>query len=162
MMSFRFLAAATLSASLAASGAGAQCLIAGLSLAPYGSGCSFAFGVPALSASFDPAACSATVSVNAAGGCCNTFLVSRALAVGLTPVSFPLPFIGAGCDLLTSADLFILEQPSSAGPDFVFDFAPGVWLWGLTVYVQGAAHYFTTIGFTHDYNLTDGLAVTFL
>lgn len=136
----------------------AQCTVNGINFTSYGSGCNAVFGVvPSLVGSFDAANCSLTLTINDFPGCCNTYLVQRSLAFGLLPTNTPLPWIAPGCTLFVQPDL-LYTFPSSAGNTFTFPIPPG--LPALTVYAQGADQYFTTIGLTTDFALTNGLAIS--
>jgi hypothetical protein len=136
--------------------AAAQCPFSTVQLTTYGSGCNPVFATnPTLTGTLDPTVCTLNLTVNAFSGCCNTFLNGRILAIGLQPVSQPLPQLGVGCTLLASPDA-LLFQANTAGATFVLAIPPG--LPPLTLYAQGAAIYFTTIGLTTDIALTGGEA----
>lgn len=146
------------SIALTAGLAGAQCPFSSVSSSTYGPGCSAVFpgNLPTLSVALDVPGCSLGVTVTAFGGCCNTFLVGRLLALGDAPTMVPLPQLGAGCVLQVDQPI-LLYQPSAAGDTFVLPV--GAALPPLTVYAQGAALYFTTIGFSTDLALTGGYQV---
>ena len=136
----------------------AQCTVTGAGMQTYGQGCNPVFGnSPILAVAVDTTACRLDVTLQAFGGCCNTYLRNLLLAIGAQQVNVPLPQIGAGCVLLASPDA-ILVQPSSAGAVFQFNLPPLVV--PFTFYLQGGAHYFTTIGFSNDLALTAGGQIT--
>jgi hypothetical protein len=135
----------------------AQCTV-NASFQQYGIGCNTVFGVlPTLSGTFNPANCSVTITLTGFGGCCNTFLVSRLLAFGVNAANVPLPTLGPGCVLLVEPAV-VLEFPNSAGNSFTFVLPPFTPT-ALTLFAQGANHYFTTIGLSDDYELSNGLAM---
>jgi hypothetical protein len=140
------------SASLALSGlAAAQCAFSSVNVSCYGHPCSVFSGNPTtVGAQLNVSNCTLGVDVQAFSGCCNTYLVGRVLVVGLQPVTQPLPQLG--CTLLTSPDLvlfqatgsmFALQMPSAPFP-------------ATTLFAQGAAIYFTTIGFSTDWAFSRG------
>ena len=67
-----------------------------------------------------------------------------------------MPRFGPGCTLLVEP-VFALILPAQQGSGISFALPPG--LPPLSFYAQGAVHYFTTIGFSHDLAFTDGLRV---
>lgn len=146
------------SVALGAGFAAAQCPFTSVSTASYGQGCNPVFfgNVPTLSVALDTPACSLNVTVDAFAGCCNTFLVGRLLALGAAPTMVPLPQFGVGCALLVDQPI-LLYQPSAAGDTFALPL--GAALPPLTVYAQGAALYFTTIGFSTDFALASGYQI---
>src|SRR5262249_46209910 len=97
------------------------------------------------------------ITVQAFGGCCNTYLTNHLLALGAQQVNVPLPQIGSGCALLASLDALLL-QPSSAGGVFHVNLPPIAV--PFTFAAQGGALYFTTIGFRNDLALTAGALIT--
>ncbi|HGY90823.1 MAG TPA: hypothetical protein ENK43_06605 [Planctomycetes bacterium] len=133
-----------------------QCFIGGVNFTNYGQGCTPFFSPPQISGQFDPASCTLTFSLTSSPSCCNTYLVERFFVFGLFQAAQPLPFLGPGCVSYTSADLIVV-QPNSAGGDLSVLLPPSAI--GITFYAQGANHFFTTIGFTHDYELSQGLRV---
>lgn len=135
-----------------------QCQFTSVALQNYGAGCGVVFGVPpSITAQLDPVTCDLGIRVTAFAGCCNTFLRDRLLVLGLAPTNQPLPQVAPGCVLLASPIVF-LWQATSAGDTFHLGIPPG--LTSFTMYAQGAAHYFTTIGLSDDLMLTDGLMLT--
>jgi hypothetical protein len=142
---------------LAVPAALAQCPFTSLTLLPYGQGCNPVFALPpGVTAALDPSTCTVQLTVNAFQGCCNTFLVGYALALGLQGVSIPVPQLGPGCTLLADP-VVLLYQTATTGNTFALPLpslpAP------LVFAAQGAAHYFTTIGFGHDFALTGGAQI---
>jgi hypothetical protein len=135
----------------------AQCSkLAGVSYVPYGSGCTALFQTPALTGAYDPVACTVSFTLTHSPSCCNTYLWKRVLAFGSSPAQIPIPFLT--CDLLVVPDV-ILEFTPTGSDTFVFPI-PNVPLAGLTLYLQGANVFFTTIGFTYDYEVSNGLQVS--
>jgi hypothetical protein len=136
----------------------AQCTVANVAFTAYGAGCNtvFAGTPPALSGQWDPTSCTLSVTLSGFSGCCNTFLQQRILWAGLAPAQQPLPFIGPGCTLLAQPDV-IAMFPTAAGNTFSFTLPPG--FPAVTFYMQGANQYFTTIGLTTDFELSQGLQI---
>ncbi len=121
----------------------------------YGAGCNPVFqDPPEIEAKLDTQNCEVVIQIKAFPGCCNTFLQGRILVLGVAPSKIPLPGIGLGCTLLVNP-VIILLLPASAGDEVHISLPPG--FPPGTFYAQGAATYFTTIGFTTDVALTDGL-----
>ncbi|HEX5052461.1 MAG TPA: hypothetical protein VFZ65_11855 [Planctomycetota bacterium] len=150
----------TLTTLLAASSALAQCPFSGVSVQTYGQGCNSVFlNLPTMGAGIDVPSCTLQVTVSAFSGCCNTFLVGSLLALGDQATSIPVPDLGPNCMLLVDPAI-VLFQPNSAGSSFVLSLPPV--LPPLTVFAQGAALYFTTIGFSYDFALTAGAQLTLL
>ncbi|MCA8956423.1 MAG: hypothetical protein KDC87_10140 [Planctomycetes bacterium] len=136
----------------------AQCTNRTVAFTSYGSGCTSVFNtVPSLAGKFDPTNCTMYLDLSAFGGCCNTFLRNRIFAFGVRQTSLPVPFIGPKCVLLTSSELFVV-LPVAAGSTLQIPVPPAAPAG--TLYAQGAAHYFTTIGLSNDYELTNGLSIT--
>ena len=131
--------------------------ISGIETQHYGDGCNPVFvNPPEIKAGLDPSGQILTIAVDGFPGCCNTFLVQRLLALGLSPALHLLPRFGPGCTLLVDP-FFILLLPAQHGTEVSFLLPPG--LPPFTFYAQGAQHYFTTIGLTHDLAFTDGLRI---
>ncbi|MCK5943555.1 MAG: hypothetical protein KAI24_16350 [Planctomycetes bacterium] len=145
---------------LLATPAAAQCPWSSVSVTSYGQGCSAPFPNQqvGVAATLDVTTCQLGLDVVAFGGCCNTFLVGRALVVGLSQTATPVPQLGAGCTLLASPDLLLFE-PSAPNPQpFVLQL-PNAPLPPTTLYAQGVAVYFTTIGLTVDVTLGPGARI---
>ena len=137
----------------------AQCAVTDVAFEPYGTGCGAVVSqAPSLSGSFESSTCSVSLTVDAFGGCCNTFLTFRLIGLGLAPDQVPLPFLGTGCDLLIQPLIFVALPPSQ--DTLKLRIPPGMPTG--TLYLQGGAGYFTTIGMTRDTALTQGLRVTLL
>jgi hypothetical protein len=150
-------AALLLTALLAALPLGAQCSnLSGVSFGPYGAGCTGFNVVPAITGSYDSQACTVSFTLTHSVSCCNTYLNRRVIVFGAAPVQVPIPFLT--CDLLVSPDVLVEILPTGSDT-FVFPI-PNVPLAGLTLYVQGANVFFTTIGFTYDYEVSNGLVVS--
>lgn len=145
---------------IAGASAVAQCQFSGVSVQTVGAGCNpvFAGNNPSIGGRLDTTACSLGLQVTAYAGCCNTWLRDRVLLLGLQQVNVPLPQVGSGCTLLARPDV-LLWLPVSGGDTFSLALPPGLPL-GFTVFVQAAAHYFTTIGFSDDFALSAGAQVT--
>jgi hypothetical protein len=136
----------------------AQCPFTSVSTQSYGQGCNPVFATnPTLAVALDAASCRVQLTVNAFPGCCNTFLRTYLLAIGFQQASIPVPQIGPGCTVLVQPTALLI-QPSTAGATFSLGLPPIVPPLGFVA--QGAAHYFTTIGFSDDFALTDGAQVT--
>src|SRR5687768_11923090 len=143
---------------LCCAAAAAQCPYSAVSAQAYGAGCGSVFGVPrSLSVALDASACTLDVTVTAFGGCCNTFLAMRALAIGFAPANVALPQVDPLCVLLASPDALEL-RPNTAPP--VFRLAiPSAPLPPITLYAQGAAFY-VTFGTSFDAMLTAGSQIS--
>lgn len=146
--------------------AAAQCgNVSAVSFTPYGQGCSVVTpAAPTLTGVYDPNACTVTLTLSAPPTCCNVFLQTQVLAIGLAPANLAIPGLNPGCNLLLDpAQIFLVQQgPPPGGGTFSVTIPPGSTLAGLTVYAQGMNVYFTTIGFTTDFELSQGLQVDFL
>ena len=136
-------------------GAPAPAQITGVTVTAYGQPCNPLFGGPTMRVALDSSLQQLSVLVVAPGGCCNTFLTARLLALGLGQATIPLP-TAPPCALLVSPDL-VLFLPVSGGDTFTLPLPPG--LQPLTLYGQAAAMYFTTIGFSTDVALTAGAEI---
>lgn len=143
---------------IAASTTSAQCPIRSATFKSYGTGCTSVNNrVPVLAGKYDPTACAVFLDISAYGGCCNTYLRNRIFVFGVTSVNIPMPWFGRNCVLLNSADL-VFVLPVASGSTLKIQLPPGTRPG--TLYVQGAAHYLTTIGLSNDYQLTNGLTIT--
>ena len=105
---------------------------------------------------FQASSCQLQLPIGAYRGCCNTFLRNIIYVFGLAPSNLPVPFLGTGCVLLARPDLVVVRGLSAGALSITL---PRGICTG-TVYVQGAAQYFTTIGQYYSHNLTRGLAIT--
>lgn len=129
----------------------AQCPFSSVDTTDIGTGVGF-LTPPTLSLSVDATTCTLGVDV-AATGCCNTFPAGQFLAVGqnvyFTPIQLPPPFY-AGSEIFfvpisifgplsLSADIALPNDASLAGQYF---------------FAQSAVAYFTTIGMTIDWGVT--------
>lgn len=151
---------ATLPGLALAARADAQCGAASVTIQSFGRGCNTVFGnVPALAGIWSPSGCTVSLTLTGFPGCCNTFLIGRILVVGASAASIPVPAVGQGCALLVSPDV-ILDTPAYLGSTWTFALPPSVPV-PLTLYAQGANHY-VTFGLSHDFELSNALAVTFL
>ena len=139
---------------IATSAAVAQCQFSSVPVVTYGQGCSAVFGNnPTLAFQLDTAACSLGVGVQAFQGCCNTYRLGVLLALGDQAAAIPVPQLGPNCDLLTSSTV-TLWLPGPQGTTFWLALPPG--LSSVTLFAQGGALYFTTIGLSYDFALTAG------
>lgn len=132
---------------------------AGIAVQNYGTTCEFFTQASQISGSYDPTNGRLTVDHAPSQTCCNTYPIDRFLLIGVVPWSgtpLPPPF-APGCEVLTvpfatlyssTNDPWMLSMPNLPA--------------GVKLYVQGVNRYFTTIGFSHDYQTTDGLELTFL
>lgn len=154
-----FLFCSLASVSLAPAAATAQCAFSSLSLTSVGPGCATVFTPPpALSGGLEASTCSLDLTISAFGGCCNTFLTGRVLALGLGQNNLPLPMVGPGCTLWVQPDAVVF-LPATAGDTVTLQLPPGLQP-PLSFYAQGAALYFTTIGLANDAQLTGGHTVS--
>lgn len=136
----------------------AQCGPNGGAFVPYGHGCNTVFGTPpSLSGSYDHLTCTASITLTGSPGCCNTYLQSRILALGFSAANVPVPQIGPTCVLYVNPVIFLTLEPGN--PTLQVS-VPASFI-GATLYAQGANVYFTTIGFTTDAELSNGLLITF-
>lgn len=135
----------------------AQCT--NVTFTSYGTACSNA-GFPAsLTGSFDATSCTATLTLNAFSGCCNTFEQFNVWAIGWQQAQILIPPPNPNsCLLLNTADIILMQTPATQNT-FTFVVPPG--LSGITVYAQSAKMYFTTIGMTMDLSITEGVQVDF-
>lgn len=155
----RFLLSLTLVAGLAAPAVDAQCGISSAQFNHYGTGCNPVFqNPPVLVGSYDATNCTLTLDIQAFPGCCNTFLRSYLMAFGTTRAFVQLPQIGQGCTLLVGNTFAALFRPANLGSTVSIVLPRNTPAGSFTV--QGAAHYFTTIGFSNDLALTDAALVT--
>jgi hypothetical protein len=125
----------------------------------YGEGCSPVFTPPTLSGSGDSTACTVSVTLDMPPGCCNTFAVGRLLIVGVLPADLPFPELGPNCTLLVEP-LIILSLPNEP-ETLTFNLPSGLPLAGVSVYTQGVVEYFTTIGLTTEFALSNGMRLDF-
>ena len=142
----------------AAAAAQAPCPVSSIGASAYGQGCSPVFTTPSLLAQLDVVNCEIALTVQATGGCCNTFLTNYVLRLGLGQTQVPLPPPAApGCDLLVSPDVFLFQPANASTSDtFALPIPPSLPL-PLTLFAQGGALYFTTIGLSTDVGLTSGV-----
>ena len=150
----RFVPLVLAACAVLAPSAAAQCTVQNVTFRAHGAGCATVFAaVPVLSGTFDSRTCTLSLTLDGFGGCCNTFLSDKVVLLGVNPVSLPLPW--AGCTLLVQPDAAVVIP---RGQDTLrIALPPGVAAG--TFHAQGVNHYFTTIGFTHDLNWSQGLAV---
>jgi hypothetical protein len=160
----RRLAMLFLAAPLAASASaqGTVCPISGISTLSYGAGCGY-FDEPKLSLGFDTADCALELKITALQ-CCNTFITEHFLVYGLAsplPVAFELPappwFSGCFLYFIPIDAIGPFQGTSSkikipADPNFV----------GQSFELQAVPVYFTTIGMTIDFGITQAIHMTFL
>lgn len=137
---------------LLAASAGAQTCNS-VTFTAYGSPCGSAFPNTTLTGTFNPTFCTASVTLNAFPGCCNTFPLSNVWALGLQAAQTPLPGVPQPCFLLNSADFIVTTPPDVT----TIAFAVPPALSGTSVFVQAARVYFTTIGMTNDLSVSNGL-----
>lgn len=154
----RFLAPITLGfAMLIASGSTAQTV----SLRGYGPVCSFFGQTSTLAANYDARSRGLTLRLDHSTTCCNTFLSGSYLMVGLRPIEpgLPLPLFVPGCELAV-LPVLTLADPNRTG---VWSLTvPATLPVGATFAFQGVNDYFTTIGLSHDLQLSNGVELTIL
>lgn len=132
----------------------AQCPNLTLTVSNYGAGCTTVSPTaPALGASLNTSTCVLAATINGFPGCCNTYRIGNLLVLGDQAAAVPVPQFGPSCTLLNSA-VVVLFQPADQGTTFNLSLPPG--LPPVTLYAQGASLYFTTIGLSYDWALTDG------
>ncbi len=135
----------------------AQCP-AGASFNKYGATCTFFGQAGVLDGKYDPASCTLRLQFSASTTCCNTFPAAQALLIGAQPVTpgVPHPALVRGCELAVLPLVTVVV----AGHSQPFDLrVPAIGT--ATIYAQGVTDYFTTIGFSHDYQTTQGLQIDF-
>jgi len=153
-------AQATLALALLVPALPAQSCPSSVQFTPYGLGCSATLlAPPTMTGAFDASTCSLTLTVFAQQTCCNVLIAGRFLVIGTQQVSIPFP-LGMGCTILASLDVIVPLAGGSGGVGVTFPLPPAVI--GQTVYSQGVVDRFTTIGFTHDFEFTQGCAIDFL
>lgn len=151
MRTLQILSASLLLSTFAA----AQCAFSSVSVSSYGQPCSVFTGNPTtIGALLDVTNCSLGIEVHAFPGCCNTYLVGRVLVLGLQPNTQPLPQFN--CTLLTSPDVVLFQTTGSTFPLSM----PNAPFPATTLFAQGAAIYFTTIGFSTDWAFSSGAQIT--
>ena len=144
---------------LLASSIHAQCAVKGASFRAYGQSCpANSTWAPALTGNFQPTACTIALTIRADRGCCNEYLSGRMLMFGASPANIPLSFLGLPtCSLLVQPQFFFTWSNTTSGTmtiNLPSNTSPG------TVYVQGVASYYYTLGRRTKYRLSRGLAVT--
>ncbi|MEM7201140.1 MAG: hypothetical protein AAF628_12780 [Planctomycetota bacterium] len=146
--------------SLSSAELSAQCTGPGqVTITEYGNTCTF-FGQDAqLSGRYDRTTCTLTLLQESSPTCCNTFLAAQVLLLGLNPIvpGAADPRLIPGCTLSVLPDV-ALVQVRGAGGQWSFRL-PTVPV-AINVSMQGLNDYFTTIGFSHDLQTTNGLTVS--
>lgn len=130
-------------------------------LSAYGATCTF-FGSPAtLGGSYDQQTCTLTLRLSSPQTCCNTFLRDQAILIGASPIipGLPSPILLPGCEFAVNP-FVVLPPQGGPGP------LQGQWQLRLpttpiafSVYAQGVNQFFTTIGFSNDFQLSNGLQI---
>lgn len=136
------------------------CPVNGFSTSDYGTGSGFIAPMQAFYG-FDGANCEVDIKIQAAS-CCNTYFVEFYLMYGENPLApgFPLPEppFWTGSELLILPDA--IEGPFSGNTgDVAIPNNP--LLPGMTFYLQALGVWFTTIGFSYDYGVSQGTKLTF-
>lgn len=127
-------------------------------ISPYGEPCATIFGIaPKLEGSFDDTTCSLTLAWTSFPGCCNTYLTGHLLLVGFQQANIPAPPPWQHCTVYVQPAV-VLALPGQADHITVPvpPLPPGVLV---NAFFQVIDVYFTTIGFSTDYQFTNGLAV---
>ncbi len=151
-MRFPTLVLAAFLAGFLAAESRAQC--ANVAIGSYGNTCPFFLQDATLSAAFNTSTCTLDVDLSVSQTCCNTFPNGQILIIGTAPI---IPGIHV-VPLLPSCELAVVplvQLPTSVGNGWSF-FIPAVPVTA-TFYLQGVNTYFTTIGFTTDYQSSNGL-----
>lgn len=141
---------------------GPACPCSGITTIDYGQGSGF-IGPMVAHYGFDAANCAIDIKIETPS-CCNTYFTSFYLMVGsapLPPGAFPLPSppFWDGSDLLIIPDDVV--GPFSGNTASVM-IPPNPQLPGMTFYLQDLGVYFTTIGLSTNYGVSQGTAITFL
>lgn len=158
MLSIR-LAAVLLALGALPSFAQAQgCPFTSIATSDFGIGTGF-LAAPFLKVDLDAANCSLPMSTTAPA-CCNTFFTEQFLAVGVGtfPSGLPLPEPLFMPGSLLYVDPFDILGPHPPG-DFIVPLPPVPGLIGVPIHVQAIPVFFTTIGFTTEFGVSQ--AVTF-
>lgn len=141
--------------------AGAQvCTFTGVITEDFGSGCGF-LAPPKLTISFTPGDCTLDFDIDAPT-CCNTFVTSHWLLIGSrlpSPVGLNSPPFLTGCQLWVSPFLIIGPLPGTSTSILLPPILP---ITPITVDIQAVPVYFTTIGFTTDFGITQGVDLTLI
>jgi hypothetical protein len=157
----RFVLGLVLAGGAAASTASAQsCVVTGVSTSDYGAGTGF-LQPSGLYYGFDPSICSLVWKLDAPT-CCNVFVAQHWIVIGnaVDPVGLPLggPFY-PGSVWHVGAPLFALGPiPSTTGQ---VQLPPDPALIGLSLPTQAVLDFFTTIGMTHDFGMSQGVELKF-
>jgi hypothetical protein len=126
----------------------------------YGRTCDF-FGQPAnLNGVYDQAICTLFLRHSLSQTCCNTFPVGQVLMLGVRPVVPGIrdPLLVPGCVLSVVPEV-VLIAPFMGGVGNEWRFRlPRVSV-PVTLFAQGINLYFTTIGFTRDFQTTNGVRI---
>ncbi len=154
-------ASLTLAATFTPNTASAQCPGPNsATFSPYGATCAF-FGQDSfLSGAYDATTCTMTLTHTSSLVCCNTFLVTNVILIGAQPITpgLPIPgFLVPGCEVAVVPFSDFQSTPAQTLVEFPVP-ASAI---GLTLYFQGVNVYFTTIGFTNDFQTSNGLSATF-
>ena len=136
------------------------CIFSGITTTDFGSGSGFL--APSLAVyGFDSTTCSLVWKIDAPT-CCNVLVTANFLAVGssVDPIGVPLgPPFYSGSSFHLGGLGFILGPFTGYTGGVLLPSDPA--LIGLALPVQGIVEFFTTIGFTYDYGVTQGTLITF-
>jgi hypothetical protein len=136
----------------------AQCgPISNATFTPYGRACGLGGSPTALTGAFSPATCAVTLSWTVPGICCNIFVRSHLLAIGVDRVDLPVPALGQGCALYTLPLMVIETQPFQTA--LTLPVPPEAL--GVTFRAQAANLWFDTFCLCLVFQLSQGLEVVF-
>jgi len=161
LQNFRSACLASIAALALAGAPRAQCAGPTVSITSYGQTCEFFAQPSLLQGKYDPSTCLLTLSLSPVKTCCNTFARNHILLIGLRPIEpgRPHELLVNGCLLSVLPDI-ALAQPVSSGGVWQFRL-PAVSV-PLQVNFQGLTDYFTTIGFSSDFQTSNALRVGLL
>jgi hypothetical protein len=149
---------------LAPAAAVAQGPISGIQTIDFGTGCGFGNTPIVAFYGFDALNSNLEVKVTANPGCCNTFFQGIYLMYGQnplppSPLTLPNPPFFLGCNLYIIPDVADGMHP---GMKATIPVPPNPILIGQTFDVQVLGQWFTTIGFTLDFGVSQATSIMFV
>ena len=157
----RYLVAVSIALICMTQPATAQCLGPNqVGFRTYGEPCSFFLQEATLTGSYERSTCTMTLTQSVSNTCCNTYPTTQFLLLGFEPrdPGIAVPWLPPGCTLALRP-IVHLAQPANLGGTWAFTLPslpfPAV------LYAQGLNQYFTTVNFSHDFQTTNGLEITF-